>query len=310
MSTSRVTIGLPVHDGAALLPDALDSLLAQTHEDFELLISDNASTDDTPEIAADYAARDERVQWWRFSENRGAAFNYNHVFSRARGALFKWASHDDLCAPTFLARCIEALDEGGPEVVLAYPRTMLIDLEGNELEPFDDRLDLRSPHPARRLRDYALRWRLANALFGVVRASTLARTHLVQPYVSSDLTLIAELALRGAFHEVPDRLFSRRIHPDSSRRGTLSLDAVATWFDPGRRRAPVVPPLVRVWASTIRSIAVADDVPVARRMVCAGVYAESWVEKRTRARVGRMRRDRRRTRPSDRVGQVAGPPAV
>ena len=123
-------------------------------------------------------------------------------------------------------------------MVLAYPQTMLIDHEGNEIGPFDDRLDLRSPSAARRLRDYAMRWRLANALFGVVRAATLARTHLVQPYVSSDLTLIAELALRGEFHEVPERLFLRRIHPDSSRQGTLSLDAVATWFIRRAARCP------------------------------------------------------------------------
>ena len=70
MTAPRLSIGLPVHDGAELLPAALDSLLAQTYDDFELLISDNASTDGTAEIAADYAARDDRVQWWRISENR------------------------------------------------------------------------------------------------------------------------------------------------------------------------------------------------------------------------------------------------
>src|SRR5690606_5948447 len=102
----------------------------------------------------------------------------------------------------------------------------------------------------------------------------------------------------GEFHEVPEPLFYRRVHPASSRAGDRSAAEVAAWFDPAREHGDRVPPLLRVWGSTIRGLATAGDVPAAERAVCVGVYAEAWLEKRARARLGRVRRDRRRTRPT------------
>jgi glycosyltransferase involved in cell wall biosynthesis len=105
----KVTIGVPVYNGEKYLAAALDTLLAQSFEDFELIISDNASTDCTEEIARAYAARDGRVRYERSGANRGCAWNHNRVFALARGRYFRWAAHDDLCAPTLLARTVELL---------------------------------------------------------------------------------------------------------------------------------------------------------------------------------------------------------
>ena len=94
----RVSIGLPVYNGENYMAAAIDSLLAQTFTDFELIISDNASTDATEQICRDYAHRDGRIRYYREEVNRGAAWNFTHTFELARGEYFKWHAHDDLCA--------------------------------------------------------------------------------------------------------------------------------------------------------------------------------------------------------------------
>ena len=118
----RLTVGLPTYNGEEYLAQALDSLLAQTFTDFELIISDNASTDATESIARAYAARDPRIRYVRHPRNRGSAFNHTYVIREARGEYFKWASDDDLYAPDLLERCVEALDNR-PEIPLAHAWT-------------------------------------------------------------------------------------------------------------------------------------------------------------------------------------------
>jgi glycosyltransferase involved in cell wall biosynthesis len=113
----RVSIGLPVYNGERFLKDALDSILSQTYRDFELIISDNASSDHTEEICRRYAARDERVRYYRYDNNVGAARNFNRVFQLSRGEYFKWAAHDDICSPGFLQRCVKILDSDTAVVV-------------------------------------------------------------------------------------------------------------------------------------------------------------------------------------------------
>ena len=117
--TPRVSIGLPVYNGERFLARAIDSLLAQDFVDFELVISDNASTDGTGEISRDYAARDPRIRYHRNERNIGAVGNFNRTLDLASGEYFKWAAHDDWCAPQFLGRCVEVLDDD-PSTVLCF----------------------------------------------------------------------------------------------------------------------------------------------------------------------------------------------
>ena len=79
----RVSIGLPVYNGEVYLSGALDTLLGQTFTDLELIISDNASTDRTPEICRSYAARDHRVRYIRHEVNRGVPWNHNFALGQA-----------------------------------------------------------------------------------------------------------------------------------------------------------------------------------------------------------------------------------
>src|SRR5262245_45018612 len=103
-ATPRVSIGLPIFNGEKYVAQAFDSILAQTYADFELIISDNASTDQTEAICQAYANRDRRIRYYRNNRNLGAAANYNRVFDLSTGVYFKWAAHDDIVLPTFVTK--------------------------------------------------------------------------------------------------------------------------------------------------------------------------------------------------------------
>ncbi|MFC2036390.1 glycosyltransferase family 2 protein [Chloroflexota bacterium] len=238
----RMSIGMPVCNGEKYLAEALDSILAQTHSDFELIISDNASADDTARICDAYATRDHRIRYVRNETNLGASRNFNRVFELSSGEYFKWAAYDDVCAPEYLQRCIEVLDQD-PSIAVCHPMTVYIDGQGNTYDKdYDDCLDFRSPSPHERFRDYllrpAIRW---NAVFGVIRSSELRKTHLIGPYPLSDQVLLGELVLRGKLYRVPEALFFRRDHPQTAMMAHRSDRAYAIWFDPANENKLVLP---------------------------------------------------------------------
>ena len=94
----RLSIGLPVYNGERYIGEAFEALLGQTYEDFELIVSDNASTDGTPEICLRYARQDRRVRYIRQERNIGLIPNHTFLIQQARGELYKCAAHDDLYA--------------------------------------------------------------------------------------------------------------------------------------------------------------------------------------------------------------------
>ena len=129
-----VSIGLPVYNGENFLADALESLIGQTYGDFEIIVSDNASTDATEEIVRRYMADDERIRYYRNDHNLGANPNYNRTFALARGEYFRWHAHDDRCDAKYLELCIDLL-ERDPSVSLVHCKTAYIDRNGDPLIP-------------------------------------------------------------------------------------------------------------------------------------------------------------------------------
>lgn len=228
-----VSIGLPVYNGENFLRVALHCLLGQTFTDFELIISDNASTDGTQAICKDYAARDPRIRYFRNEKNIGAAPNMNRVFALAVGKYFKWVSHDDLHAPTFVERCVEVL-ERNPSIVLCHSKTQLIDSNGARislenytggpltdsggstfyLSPVNPPQVLDSSYAYRRFSDMLADPYAGLFVFGLIRSDVLRSTPGQESYVGSETVLVAELALRGRFHLIPEYMFSWRIHVD------------------------------------------------------------------------------------------------
>lgn len=290
-----VSIGLPVFNGQRYLAEALESMLAQTYTDFELVIGDNGSTDATVEIIVDAVDRDERVRWLRSDENRGAAWNYNRVFHATGGRYFRWAAYDDLVHPTYLERLVEALDQGPAAVVLAQAATTLIDENGAEVGVWDESFDLTAPGPARRLSQLVRHLVMSNVFFGLVRRSAMERTRLHGAYPSADYVFLAELALLGTFALVPERLFLRRVHPGMSRYANTSLGDVAEWFQPGTGGA-ARPEQLRLFVEHLRAIERAPLKPL-ERICTVSAFVPAWL----RRHKGEMAREAWRS-ASRRVG--------
>ncbi|MBP9500803.1 MAG: glycosyltransferase family 2 protein [Candidatus Promineofilum sp.] len=248
----RVTVGLPIYNGQNYLVETIESILAQTFTDFELVISDNASTDETEKICREYLAKDERIRYFRNSVNLGAAANYNHVFELGRGLYFKWAAHDDLLAPTFLERCVEALDND-PDVVLAYARAKAIDAKGDIVLQIPGKQFFGSPIPRKRFYEFVLDPAPVVAVFGLMRRDVLGRTRLIGKYSGSDRPLLSELSLLGKFFEVPEFLFFYRFHEEQSWGGNKSAQVQQAWYDPHRAGKTTFPQW-RLLREHIRSI--------------------------------------------------------
>jgi glycosyltransferase involved in cell wall biosynthesis len=275
----RLSIGLPVYNGERYLCEALDSLLAQTYSDFELIISDNASTDRTEEICRSYAARDTRIRYFRQPVNLGAAPNHNFVAEQARGEYFKWASHDDLYGRDLLLRCVEALD-AKPDVVLGHAWQAYIDSEGNIIRKPDYQLTTNSPRAPERFRDMLLVLG-GDDFYGVMRTDALRRTPLHASYHHADRTLVAEMSLHGPFYQVPEVLYFRRDHPDRAERASSTKRARAQNFEP-RRGDRLRNPMIRLYAEYIWGYVTAiqrSPLTPIDRLQCYG-YLLRWIASR------------------------------
>lgn len=230
----RVSIGMPVYNGEPYLEEALDSILGQTFTDFELVVSDNASTDRTPEIVRSYADRDARVRYHRSATNRGASRNYWRALELSRGRYFRWAAADDVSGPESLASCVEELNRD-PEVILAYPSTEFIDREGRVTRSYHDGLDLPDVRPSDRFAGLRRNLGRCNAIFGLTRREVLLKTGPLGSYMGSDIVLLGELALHGKFREVRDATFYRRMHEDAF--SEKSEEEQQAFYEPGSGRA-------------------------------------------------------------------------
>jgi glycosyltransferase involved in cell wall biosynthesis len=246
----KITIGLPVYNGANYLAEAIDSILAQSCPDFDLLISDNASTDGTEEICRAYASKDGRIRYVRQPRNLGAAANYNLLALMNESPYFKWAAHDDLVAPGFLAACVDVLDRD-PTVVLASPSSILIDETGAPLPHSPERGgmvdragicwpalperndDLTATDPSLRFQAVMLKVVMCVEIFGVMRRSALMRTSLYGSFGGADKVLLAQMSLLGRFWLGPETLLFRRCHTQQFS-AQVSGAYRAAWFS-GRR---------------------------------------------------------------------------
>ncbi len=227
INSPKVSVGLAVFNGEPYLDEAIRSILAQTFTDFELIISDNASTDQTEEICRAYAERDPRIRYYRNATNIGGANNENRTFDLSTGSYFRWAAHDDVCAPELLAKCVEVL-ERDPFVVLCYTQVVEIDEHGQRGRTIS-RNNASSALAHVRFAAIASSSDFCEETYGLIRSDILRKTRLQQNYTASDRTLLCELSLYGRFHEIPEPLFFKRFHPKNV---YSDWRARMAWFDP------------------------------------------------------------------------------
>lgn len=261
MRKPRVSIGMPVYNGERFIREALDSILAQSFTDFELIISDNASTDRTEEICRAYAAHDARIRYFRNENNLGAAANFNRTFELSTGEYFKWAAHDDVLARTYLLRCVETLDQASSSVVFCFPLMILIDEEGKVMKRcgfVSKRAVCRGRDGLRELRfSEVVRLtgaRIVHVFWGLARTSALRKTRLLGTYAAADLVLAEELSLVGEFLQIPEHLFYQRLHGQQKLRARRSRKEEGMWWDTTDNSPSAFPPLVIVLLQFIRGI--------------------------------------------------------
>ena len=274
-------MGLPVYNGANYIAESIDALLGQSFSDFELIISDNASTDETGDICRRYEKQDSRVRYFRQPQNIGLAPNHNFVAVQARGELFKWASNDDLYARDLLERCIDALDKY-PDVVLAHSWTAKVDGSGAVTQAFKYPLTTDSPRASERFRS-VLFDSGGDDDYGVMRLEVLRRTAMKESYHHADHTIIAEIVLHGRFYQVPDWLYFRRDHADRAERACPTMRSRCVNMDP-RRADRLRHPTARLYGEYIWGyIRAIRHAPLAsaERRECYRYLAE-WLASRAR----------------------------
>jgi glycosyltransferase involved in cell wall biosynthesis len=260
----RLSIGLPVYNGEKFIKEALDSLLAQTFEDFELIISDNASTDKTEEICREYAEQDQRICYYRNDTNIGCARNFNRVFELSSGEYFKWAAYDDLHSPDFIKKCVEVLDED-PTIILCHSQAYFIDEQGSFIQNYDIKLKADALKPHVRFHELLTK-HLCYQCYGVIRASALRMIPPMGGYGNADGIMLLRLGILGRFYEIPEYLFFVRRHPqqsmsmffpnyllfaDKSKKPSLSMlpdfYGYAVWFDSAKKGKILLPHWRIIW---------------------------------------------------------------
>ena len=241
----KISIGIPVYNGEKYLELALNSLFEQSFADFEIVISDNASTDRTEEICRSFQSRDKRVVYHRNSVNIGAAGNYKKVFELARGEFFKWMAHDDKCSPNYLEECLKVLEED-PDIVMSFPKFVLIDEKDNVLpivgkntyltpkgETISTNLqrNFMSIHPSDRYSAVLYDIKECYEFFGLSRRDIIEQTSKHDYFYGSDKVLLSELAMMGKIKEVLSATGFFRIHSEQSQ-SLKNAKERADWISP------------------------------------------------------------------------------
>lgn len=207
-----VSVGVPVFNGAKYLTETLESILSQTYPNIEILISDNGSTDNTPIICLDYAKKDPRVKYEKQPTNKGAAFNFLNVLTKATGTYFMWAAADDLWEKNYIATLV---DEFGPDDLSVTSKVCFIDGEGKKTsectlkamtkENFLGAL-VNTPHLALR----------AYGLFNRILLLKQDLSLIKEPIIGIDRAIINQLVWHGDMQTTSKTTFFYRVHADNA----------------------------------------------------------------------------------------------
>jgi glycosyltransferase involved in cell wall biosynthesis len=190
------------------LPESLAALRRQSFADFELVVCDNASTDDTAEVVHEFARDDPRIRYVRVDVDAGAGANFNRCVAETSGELFSWAASDDRFRPSYLERALGALSESN-EFAMCTPSVAFVDENGAVTGGVTQPRDLSSSDVGIRLRAYLDR-RSWYMVYGLVRRQALLGTCLFRPRYGPDVVLVWELLLRGRITTLDEPLLEYR----------------------------------------------------------------------------------------------------
>lgn len=210
---TMVSIGMPVYNGSQFIRKALDSLLDQTHTNFELIISDNQSTDNTEIIVQEYVKKDNRIKYIKRKKNEGAISNLNKVFKIANYDYFMWASHDDFWSKDFIELCLDGFNSNN-NIVLSTVISSIVDSNSEDEIATDYGLDTTNINSIKKFiayRKYLRTFPGADCIFyGLFDRRALLKVMPMQNVVASDHLLLSKLSINGDFYRVPKNLFYKR----------------------------------------------------------------------------------------------------
>ena len=204
----RLTIGLPTFDRCERLPRTVDSVLRQTLGDFELVISDNASTDATPAVCARLAATDSRIRVVRHTTNLGLTANFNSVLSTGLSELVMVVADDDWLDADYLERCVTFLDH--------HPGHVLVSGSAQYHDDAGPRgggvaVDCEQDDPTERVRWYFAHVVDNASIYGVMRRSALGRALPMPNALAGDWMLIGRLLMEGKLRTVTETAVHRSV---------------------------------------------------------------------------------------------------
>lgn len=212
-TTPLLSFGVPVRNTAFTVARTLDSILAQDCPDFEIVVCDNHSDDETPDICAEYAERDKRVRFVQNEANIGLLNNFKKVFELSVGKYFRWLGGHDWIDPTYASQCVREL-EAHPEAIGVTTYQTYVSQDGTEQYAayVGERLDsdLAYRRFIRMLWFFTADYRFIDPMYSLLRRDALLRTRRNFNVPLQDFVLSAELSLLGPIRHIPQRLAHRR----------------------------------------------------------------------------------------------------
>ena len=194
-----VSVGVPVYNGERTIRQALQSILAQSHENLELCISDNASTDGTREICEEFARRDARIRYHRQERNLGAAANFKYVLDQACGSYFMWAAADDVRSPDFVTSNLRFLEQH-PDFVLSTSPTRFEDGAFDPIRVGDASLDGTLDE---RMCNFFRKWHANGRFYGLMRRAPLLSCPVMDAhFLGADWAIVLHMAGQGKTHRL------------------------------------------------------------------------------------------------------------
>lgn len=202
-----VTIGMPIYNEGRFLERALDSLRAQNYENIQILISDNASTDDSGDVASSAANADRRIKYSRTDENIGSAANFRRVADMAEGKCFMWAAGHDEWSENLISDSVATL-EASESASLAFASSYWVNEAGDRDDRDTNYPDTRGMNLVSRF--FTVFWGNMHSVLGVIRLGHLRSTRSMQSFAGADLVLLSDLILMGDFVHAPNAWWHRR----------------------------------------------------------------------------------------------------
>jgi glycosyltransferase involved in cell wall biosynthesis len=237
----KVSIGIPVYNGEKFIQEKLDSLIKQTFNNFEIIISDNASTDNTSNICREYAKKDKRIKYFYQKENIGSWSNFAFVLEKANKEYFLWSAADDIILSTYLEKTINILNSNnnvsccGTKMELYGDDPKEFENETNDsiIKKINKRMGYMNVFPAsgsyeNRIKEFIVNLRHNQIFYGVFRTNQIKESFVLEKIIGIDTCIIFNILKFGEIFVIDETLM-KVYNQGVSRKGMIGLTQTAEY---------------------------------------------------------------------------------